>query len=397
MKVGILTHHRSYNFGANLQALALQSALLAKGVSPIFINYQEKSKIANYREVVSPEQAEEHEIFCNKYLIESPVFYDDNQIKEFCLDSLDVVLVGSDAVFRLIPKYDPINILKIIIQQKRYSDLKVTEQLPPYWLDWPDKESGKNIIRASIAASSMGTCFFFLPIKLLNDLRHCIKQFDYISVRDNWTQRMIWFISLGVRMPEICPDPVFSLRDNFSIHVNECPQQYVSNTILLSGKFNNKWIKSFVRHAHDLGHTVATLPNPDLFFEYPEVDFNIPLPLSPIEWYLLLANAAGYVGIRFHALVSCIANQTPAVSVDSLSTSRVIKSGSKMYDLCQRGNMPQRYYLLRQINRTHPAQVLRNLFDSRSLDNANEYSGYARNRFMEIIEKILRLASTKTA
>lgn len=39
MKIGILTYHRSYNFGAQLQAVALRTKLAAMGHSVYFINY----------------------------------------------------------------------------------------------------------------------------------------------------------------------------------------------------------------------------------------------------------------------------------------------------------------------------------------------------------------------
>ena len=207
---------------------------------------------------------------------------------------------------------------------------------------------------------------------------------------------MIKFISLGKIIPEICPDPVFSLNNNFLIPEDEYPKLDVSNTILISGKFEKKWVKAFVKQAHSMNYKVGSLPNPDSSFEFLDVDYTIPLPLSPLEWYGLLANAAGYVGMRFHALVSCIANNTPVINVDNHPRSLIIKSSSKMYDLCQRVGIPHRYYSLRKINRTDPALILENLFDSQSMYSINNYARLAKNNFCEIIEKILRIATIKS-
>ena len=111
MRVGILTYHSSYNFGANLQTLATQAALVDKGASPIVINYREPAKTEAYRQTIIAEQAEKHEAFINKYLRLSPLLTNEKDVKAFCIDALDAVLVGSDAVFRLMPKYEPIHIL----------------------------------------------------------------------------------------------------------------------------------------------------------------------------------------------------------------------------------------------------------------------------------------------
>src|SRR5690554_1640541 len=40
MKIGILTYHRSENYGAVLQALALNKAVRRLGFKPVFVDYQ---------------------------------------------------------------------------------------------------------------------------------------------------------------------------------------------------------------------------------------------------------------------------------------------------------------------------------------------------------------------
>jgi len=394
MKVGILTFHRSYNFGANLQALAMQSTLKSKGVSPIFINYQEKRKTDNYRQSVSKKQQLKHELFFQRYYKETPVFVDNHEVEKYCLKELDVVIVGSDAVFRLTPKYDPINIAKSVFKKKSISQLAIDEQVPPYWLPWTKKtKNNQNFIKASVAVSSMGTNFYCLTPRMIKELKYSLSDFDFVSVRDDWTKGMIEYISNKKLQPFLCPDPVFSLPAKFTIPDDEKPDIDLSKTILISGNFQSYWLKKFVTYAHQLGFQVASLPNPDNQFLYPEVDMNIPLPISPLEWFVLLGNASGYVGTRFHAMVSCLIQQTPFINVDNHPRSKFFKKGSKMNDLCQRSGTKNRYFTLSKIHTLDFSSLFNILFDKHDMAIANKYSIDASNQFGIYIDKILQMRS----
>ena len=107
MKVGILTFHSSYNFGANLQTLSVQEMLRARGCCPIVIDYRDPWRTEMYHSRVSPTQVQVHEQFIAKYLNTSPRFSSNEEVQQYCNDTLDVVLVGSDQVFRLLPKWAP--------------------------------------------------------------------------------------------------------------------------------------------------------------------------------------------------------------------------------------------------------------------------------------------------
>lgn len=49
MKIGILTFHNAYNYGAVLQAYALQNFLIENGFSVEIINYRNKTVDNSYR------------------------------------------------------------------------------------------------------------------------------------------------------------------------------------------------------------------------------------------------------------------------------------------------------------------------------------------------------------
>lgn len=391
MKIGILTHHWVYNFGANLQALATQSALRTMGFDPIFINYREPSKVEGYRGAICDSQVEKHESFSSQYLRQSLLLKSDREIEDFCCDALDVVLVGSDAVFMLVPKFDPLNIVRKLKNRK----FKVTEKLPPHWLGWEDQNRGAHILKASIAASSMGTSYFFLTPKLRESLRKKISDFDYISVRDDWTLKMIRSLSGRSKDVKICPDPVFSLNSNFILPENETIDIDVSETILMAGKFDHGWLSNFVRIAHDNGYKIANCPNPDNEFINEQFDFEIKLPLSPIAWYSLLSKCAGYIGVRFHALVSCIANQTSVINVDPHRSAGFNKSASKMFDLCKRAGIVNNFFTPGKLCATEPQKILKLLFDDSAKKSANQYRQKADRQFAVILKEIIALAEGK--
>lgn len=395
MKIGILTFHRSYNFGANLQALAMKNMIAAKGASPIIINFQEEWKIEAYKKTILSEQQKQHENFFNEYYQESAVLRTNEEVRDYCQRELDGVIVGSDAVFRLIPKFDPIRIAKIILRRKLSNLPPASLEAPPYWLPWEKQASHRKIVKASVAASSMGTNFYFLQPSLIAQINGCLSDFDFLSVRDQWTKKMIKFITKGKITAEICPDPVFTLLKNQTIPDSEKPDIDLSKTILLSGNFQSGWVNKLINCAHDAGYRVGGLSQPDKEYFYPNADINIKMPFSPLKWFSILGNAAGYIGTRFHALVSCIVQHVPVINVDNHPRSRMIKTSSKMYDLCERAGIPERYYTLKKINSTDPVILLDNLFSTQNQLKANRYAEKAYEQFDSYIDRVLKSVPKK--
>lgn len=392
MKVGILTFHRVYNFGANLQALSMQEAIRANGASPIFINYQDPAKLSLYKQMVPKSQASAHESFFSDYLSESQPLYSENEIKEYCEEELDAVIVGSDAVLRLDAKYDPFVILKNLKKNKKIN-LKNLKRLPPYWLYWENSSGSKSIIKAAVAASSMGTLYFLLPSEIKKKIKRAINDFDYIYVRDDWTEKMINTISgKDINNIQYCPDPVFTLNKNLKNLRNESLSYDTSQMVLLSGSFHPAWVRELKGILNNRGYKLGTLPNPDIQYPY-DVDLNIPLPIEPLQWYQLIANSAGFIGIRFHALVSAIANSVPAICIDNLTTSLLFKSGSKTYDLCKRVGLKKSYYNKINIKFAKPECVVNNLFEPNNVINARRWAEQAIKDYENSLNTILCTAS----
>ena len=395
-KIGILTYHHSYNFGANLQTLATQSILRDRGIEPVVINYQDPRKVASFKKIVSEEQAKQHEAFFEEYYNLGPLLTKPEEIETYCLENLDGVIVGSDAVFRLAAKYSPRRIAKRMLgRDQQYASFSNLETLSPFWINWEAKTRNTSFMKASLAASSRSTPFYFLKPKLMSDVRTAIGDFDFVTVRDKWTQRMIQCLSLGKCPVEICHDPVFGLNSAFELPSGS-GEKDLSRTILVSVDVGPEWRAAFREAANDRGYQVKLLPSAEDYFPYPEADGEISLPMSPLDWYGNLANAAGYVGFRFHALVSCMSNQTPVVTVDTgQSLFKGADRKSPCYFTCKEANILPRYYTKRMIRNHSPTKVLSLLFDQQLQQNADSFSMKASAQVNSAIDRTLETLEMK--
>jgi len=395
MKVGILTYHCSYNFGANLQALAVQSTLNHLGVDCEIINYREPYKMRWYREDTVPEQAQAHEEFMKRHFQLSPELTRAEDIEAYCRDGVDAVFVGSDAVFRIAGKYNPRQMLRRAVGRKSWvgGDPALKDRISPYWLDWEEAdEAGPR--KCSIAASAEASEYYYASPALLGRVRRCLDSFEFLSVRDRWTAAMVRVLSMGTASPVLCPDPVFALKRTLPSAAAKPPVTGLEKTVLLSGKFAGSWREAFVEAAHARGLQVANLPNPDNVFDFPESDRTLRLPMDPLEWYHTIGEARAFVGIRFHALVCSLTNGTPAMALDSPPKGDVFyRHRSKVYDLCRRAGVPGRYQTVPGIQEREPGQLLDHLLETPAdQTRADQYARRAEDDFVQVVSAALAAA-----
>ncbi len=268
----------------------------------------------------------EHEKFCHEYFNEADQCNTVEELRRVAINrNFDIVIVGSDAVFRLNRKLDR-------------SDTCFPN---PFWLTWLDHMHLDTVFRATLAASSMGTFYFAYPPQIWFGINKAISKFDYLSVRDDWTKFMFSMLSIGRCSSTLCPDPIVILNDFFSLP-KRCIREQKSQKgkyILISvypGMLSNDWIVRFVKHAHRNNLYVYSLPNPEIEVDIP-VDRKLELPMSPLDWFAWIKYAAGYIGVRFHAMLSAIINNTPFISLDTYRRRYHPPRLSKIYDLLHRG------------------------------------------------------------
>jgi hypothetical protein len=373
------------NHGANLQALATKLAFEKKGCEVEFVNYRDQHREDRFENVIDSHQRELHREFVSQYLTEGARLNSTSELIDYVENNFDIVVVGSDAMFLLETIYDPFMLMRIM---RRRSLSGVDRELPLFWLPW-DKSS-KSPIRVSLSVSSMGTFFHTIAGSLRSNIKKSLNNFDFLGARDPWTIHMLKFF--GGLSVERYPDPIFSLKYNFDFKKIEVCGDY-SNTIFVCGPFRKKWLQEFVNIAHQNGYKVIGMRIPENIYIYDCTDDNFTESIGPLEWYKLLSMSAGYVGVRFHALASCISQHTPVVNVDTHIRSVFLKNSSKMFDLCDQAFEGKNFYTLSGLHKTRPSKVYEILFSEDALRSGSSYEKDAAIHFEKQVEKIIELVA----
>lgn len=381
VRVGIVTHHWVANFGANLQALASLRAFEAQGANAEILDYREPGWDDRIRAGTEESQWEQHENFMAQNFRLSPRLASIEELREHASNHYDLIVVGSDAMFALESRFDPFTLARCL---RRRLPLP-PQDLPGFWLPWPQEEGQPK--RATLSVSAMGTTYPLVLGRLRAEAKEALTRFDHLAVRDDWTLAMV--NAFGGTHAHLSPDPVFSLKPRLEPPAT-LPYD-LSDTILVSGGLRQEWVTAFAEAAKRKGYRVAGIRIPEKSYQFEGSDFDITEPLDPLTWFWLLNSAAGYVGVRFHALVTSMVHGKPVINVDPHRKSDFLRSSSKMFDLCNRAGTPERFFTLRSLARTPPAQVLELLFDEHALAAANTYSAGAQSTFDNEIKAILNL------
>lgn len=344
-KVAILTHFNVCNFGANMQALSTFSYLRNNGYDPIFIDWvgYQKELFTNIPKI----QKEAHTQFIKTYLTVSPPLYNENEIIKYLRENaIFNIIVGSDAVFSLNTWYDRIKINKRGIHLLKSSPDKIFPNV--FWLNQLINDPQFRI--AMMSVSSQNAIYQLIPYKTKQNIRKCLNRYNYISVRDYWTQKMVKNISQ--KDVNVTPDPMWAFNTNYPLaddKENFLKNLNIDSPYILLGfqnayvKKTKKWLDEFITIAHKERYQCIPLP---FSFGYITADYDtqIKFPLSPIDWYKLIKYSNGYVGYNMHPAIVCMANNIPCFSLDNYGINILkyfnIRTSSKIYDIYKSANKP---------------------------------------------------------
>lgn len=375
MKVALLTHHWVPNFGANLQAYSTFHTLRKLSHDVTIINYRRPELVSQYAQRVPDRQCQAHYEFIDRNTKQTPVVQNSHEIIDYCKqEKYDLIIAGSDSIFRINKEMN-------------------TDEGPfpnPYWLDWCKDLRCRTAI---LAASTMGSMLWTLPLNTRKKMRQVLNSYDYISVRDRWSRLQLSFLSYLQVIPSICPDPVSVIngvlpsgissekRDKYVII--SMPAVYIKNKII-----SIEWIKEFKKHVNSNGFILRSLPTPEEELLVP-ADEIIKHPVTPIDWYMFIKNASGVISDRFHPLACSIYNLVPCLSID-INTMKCFKSipvrmRSKQYDLCINAKRIDSCVLIERIKDLDPAKAFHLMM--RPVDSC--YVNNSSNQFMKTIHQIL--------
>ena len=305
MRIGILTYHLPANFGANLQAYASSRFFASMGHDVLVLNYARPADIDNRRKV--PEsQLQAHRSFLKTRLpLTRQVNTPDELGKLVKEEGIEMIVIGADAVWRQ-PDHDNIYFAQWLFEDPSLAHIPVVAMSPAH----------------------MGDGFGDLDQQQRSLLSDCLKKFSFLTVRDEWTRHVLnRDIFNGQDYIELInPDPVFTLSLDKEEQWNSYGQQakgYVVVTLpknwtkgIRQGLEHKLWFIRLKQSVHRRGLQLVELPLPEGPSGMP-FDFTVPYPIDPLQWFLWLKNAKYFIGLRFHAIVSCFAVGTPFFSFDS--------------------------------------------------------------------------------
>lgn len=304
MKIGILTVPFNNNYGGYLQAYALMTVLKKEGHDvtliyrkhnypslKVYLKYALKSifwtlRGKGFRPIILDPEYElrmkgmKMMPFVDKYITpKTPPLYSSQKLKAYCEYLFDVVIVGSDQVWR--PEYVP-NIEDFFLK--------------PF--------EGQNIKRISYAASFGSANVIYSPKEQL-ECGRLLSLFDSVSVREksgiDTISQMGWNCK---SIPAVVLDPTMLLEHQmYEKHLN---LQENTNEIFCYVLDEDSTLDTIINKIVENG-TIETL------FFYKQKDKKEQKKLSIEEWLGHMKYAKFVVTDSFHGTVFCLIFNTPFV------------------------------------------------------------------------------------
>ena|GEM_PF-1018814 len=305
LKIGVLTYHRSINYGAVWQAISLKDALSdnlnsqVKLIDVVYRKVQQRDGLfaaykkpwqIPYRTIRNwkfKSFLKEHGSLTSKLIISNCTEKMNDYIRQ---QELDYIIVGSDEVWK-------------INNLRPYNNI--------YWLNnLPD------IYKMSYAASANGTNFEKVTEKQKQFIQEALKDFKCVSVRDFNTKQFL--ISCGCKNKIIFSnDPAFlcnlekykdnSIREHFTkIIRSRAKERKVMGVMVRS----HQVLKQIYQKYRDEYFIVNITGN----------SFNSHMncsSLSPIEWINIFSCFDFIVTNFFHGAVFSMLNQKPFAVIDA--------------------------------------------------------------------------------
>ena len=320
MKIGIITYHCAHNFGAMLQAYALQTKLQNLGYEvniidyrPEFITSGYKLKIGNrnnkIREFIHfiltfKRSKKKFKIFVEfekQYFNLSKRVYLTNRELELSFLDYDAVICGSDQIW----------------------NMKLNGESTAYFLEFVNT----NITKKISYAASFGT--YGLDEKYYNIISRLLSDFDSISVRE--LQAVEIMKKLSEKKVQHVLDPVFLLNkkewEDIAIYDNTIKEPYALIYVMEKNKYIND-IAKFISSKLKIKVVCITTS----LRRSRGIDKNIAY-VGPREFLGLVLNASIVCTNSFHGTCFSIIFEKPFISIAHSSLNSRIESILNVFNL----------------------------------------------------------------
>lgn len=337
-RIGILTFHRSINYGAFMQSLALSRE--------IAVRYPESSvEIIDYS---SARMEKNYRVKFDKYCLKHPLLFfqrikrkkkfreslkylplsDRTMISDECgevfgyiKDRYDIVIVGSDAVWNWIKRGFP----------------------NPYVMDFD-----LPVVRMSYAASAFGMGKEHIDAERAEVFGRSLEGYKLITVRDAYTSELVKSCCPTAR-PHIVCDPTAFLDLEYVLsllgHTRESYREYMykkyripADKHLICAMGSSKAIVRRIKEKYRATHRVISV-----FSNTGEEDYNA-YGLDPLEWSLLFSLCDLTLTNFFHGTLLSLRNGTPVIAVDHTAFGTAYKG--KLQDVCERVGISDCFFKL---------------------------------------------------
>ena len=355
MNICTITCHNVYNYGASLQAFALQRHLDLAGNKVTIINFRPWYHHNRYNFWYVPRDSRYYKITNNFFF--AKIMY--------CLykNTTQYIYVKRKKSFdRFTSKYlnltnDEYSTSKQLKENPPIADLYIagSDQIwntdvhngkePAYYLEFAPKIAKKISYAASFAVES-------IPEDLISFITKNISKFDAISIRERSGVRILE--SLGFDNIHHVLDPVFLLEKQMWIDYSKKAKiKKYSNYILVYDFVGDERIKAFTREmAKKMDKQIISLCD---YITYNWADVNIKTA-GPLEFLYLINNADLVISNSFHATAFSIIFQKEFY-VFSLSGMR---NSSRMTDFLEEIDLKRRYNPIKSDNQLIQYEIILN-------------------------------------
>lgn len=345
MRIGLLAYHSACNFGAFLQLLSTVEYIRNNGDEPKVINWVPDDLEKYYEKLASREVRELFSKLREKYFPLTLLCRTPKEVayiieKEY----IDAVIVGSDAVCQHHPFKERIHFSK---KRLFYVNHPTSDRMFPnvFWGNFRHYLK-KPVPIALISGSSQDSKYSYIFGRTKRKMAEEITSFRFVSVRDDWTQKMFSYLTNGRIIPAITPDPVFAFNENAKALIPtkeelvakfSIPDSYFLLSFKNKDSVSQGWISDFESLSEKNGIACVNLRYAS-YTAFGKCKYSINESLSPLEWYGLIKYSRGYIGNNMHPIVVSMHNGIPFYSFDHYGL-KENETSSKIYHVLHKANL----------------------------------------------------------
>lgn len=405
MKIGLLAYHAACNFGAFLQLLSTVEYIKKQGDEPLVINWIPEDFRKDYEKRSLLEVRKLYANLRDQYYPMTELCETDKQVAEVIeKEKIEAVIIGSDAVTQHHPLRERIHFpcRRIIYISRPTSD----RMYPNCFWGAFRRYLKIPVPMTVISGSSQDSKYFYIKGTTKTKMKQSILGFRYMSVRDDWTQKMIEYLTDGEFIPAVTPDPVFAFNYN-AAHLLPSKEEICTkfnipeNYVILSFKGNKsvtqEWISEFQTLANSDGLACVKLPYADAP-AFGNIQYTVGDAITPLEWYALIKYSKGYIGNNMHPIVTSITNGVPFFSFDNygipiIDGNRTNGESSKIYHILKLADFLENRVFINGYNysSTLPEKVLYSILNfniSKEKAFADKYYQNYKKMMEDVYKKI---------